>query len=126
MKRSIAFAVLCATASAITATPTKSADTFGWQLDCATVTALNSFNPNASDSSRVRRAVDSCMSRSLPNERIIRASANSTMMALEERRENLVDAVLRRIQLCRDAGVSETNFATACPQLFTLEPVARK
>lgn len=126
MKRSIAFAVLFATASAITATPTKTADTFGWQLDCATATALNSFNPNASESNRVRRAVDNCMSRSLPNERIVRVSANSTMMALEERRENLVEAVRRRLQLCRDTGVAAADFATACPQLFTLEPVVRK
>lgn len=122
MKRTIATAALLVITTASSAAPAQREDTFGWQLDCATTLALNAFNPNAAESSRVRRAVDSCMSRSLPKERIVRVSANSTMMALEERRENLVDAVLSRIQLCRDTGIAEKNFAKSCPQLFTIAP----
>lgn len=122
MKRYLALAVLLSSATTLTAAPAPSVDTFGWQLDCATMLALNAFNPHASESSRVRRAVDSCMSRSLPKERIIRVSANATMTALEERRENLVGAVLSRIQLCRDTGIGEKDFARACPQLFTIAP----
>ncbi|HEY0846582.1 MAG TPA: hypothetical protein VGE12_14520 [Noviherbaspirillum sp.] len=125
-KRAIAFAALLATTSVMTAAPTKSVDTFGWQLDCATTLALNAFNPNASESNRVRRAVDSCMSKSLPKERIIRVSANATMMALEERRESLVDAVLQRLQLCRDTGIPSEKFASACPQLFAIDPLPSK
>lgn len=125
MQRTIVFAVLLAIASAIPATPTEAADTFGWQMDCTTHLALNAFSPNMSESSRVRRAVDSCMSRSLPKERMLRVSANTTLVALEERRESLVDAVLRRMQLCRDVGMREQDFATSCPQLFRLEPPVR-
>lgn len=128
MKRSIVFAALLATASAITASPKKAADLFGSQLDCATRKALNAYDPARSETNRVRRAVDSCMANSMSQERgIVRVStnaalsANATMSVLEERRENLVDAVMRRLQLCRDTGVRAATFASACPQLFTLE-----
>ena len=38
--------------------------------------------------------------------------------------EDLVDAAMRRLQLCRDTGIGARKFATACPQLFSLERVA--
>lgn len=126
MKRSMALALFFVTGTAITATPKKQADLFGWQLDCATTMALNAYNLAASETNRVRRAVDSCMSKSISNNSgFIRVSSNPTMTALEERRENLVEAVMRRLQMCRDTGIAAAKFASACPQLFTIEPAAR-
>lgn len=126
MKRSMALALCFATGTAITATPKKQADLFGWQLDCATTMALNAYNPAASETNRVRRAVDSCMSKSISNRsEFVRVSTNATMTVLEERRENLVEAVMRRLQLCRDTGIGAARFAAACPQLFTIAPAVR-
>ena len=48
------------------------------------------------------------------------------MSAIEVRREDLVEATKRRLQLCRDAGIAAESFSTACPRLFTLEEVKKK
>lgn len=123
MKRLTAVALLLASLNVSAATQAP-ADTFGTQLDCATKKALNAYSPNISESSRVRRAVDACIAASMPDSpRTIQASARMTLVAVEERREDLVDATMRRLQLCRDAGIATKKFFVACPQLFTLEPV---
>ncbi|OWW21688.1 hypothetical protein [Noviherbaspirillum denitrificans] len=125
MKRIIAVALLLACVNVTTAAGTGPVDTFGPQLDCATKKALNNYNQAMSEVSRVRRAVDSCIAGSLDKEaRLIRASTRTTLVELEARREDLVEATMRRLQLCRDTGIGAGKFPVACPQLFTLERIA--
>jgi hypothetical protein len=125
MKRCIAVAFLLVTVNATTAASHTPAAEFGSQLDCATHKSLSAYSVYMPEVRRVRRAVDSCISGSIGNEaRIVRASARTTLVELEARREDLVDATLRRLQLCRDTGIGSARFATACPQLFSLERVA--
>jgi hypothetical protein len=124
MKRLAALALLFASVNATTAVARQPADVFGWQLDCATKKALRAYSQNISEISRVRRAVDSCMSNSMPNDTgVVRVSMKTTLMALEARREDLVEATMQRLQLCRDAGIGPAKFAAACPQLFSIESI---
>lgn len=124
MKRSIALALFFAAGVAGAVSPRKPADVFGWQLDCATTMALNAYDPGMSETNRVRRAVDRCMSGSLSGGgSLVRTSANVTLMMLEERRENLVEAVRQRLELCRNIGFRAAQLAKDCPRLFTLEEV---
>ena len=124
MKRCIALALLLVAVNATTAAGRPSAAEFGWQLDCATKKALNTYNPYMPEVRRVRRAVDSCISGSMGNEaRMIRVSARTTLVELEARREDLVEATMRRLQLCRDTGIAPARFGAACPQLLSLERV---
>lgn len=125
MKRLAALALLFASVNATTANARQPADVFGWQLDCATKKALTSYSQNISEISRVRRSVDSCMSSSMPNETgVIRVSAKTTLVTLEARREDLVEATMRRLQLCRDTGIGAAKFSAECPQMFTIERIA--
>ncbi|WP_420474585.1 hypothetical protein [Noviherbaspirillum sp. ST9] len=125
MKRCIAVAFLLVTVNATTAASHTPAAEFGSQLDCATRKSLNAYSPYMPEVRRVRRAVDSCISGSMGNEaRIIRASARTTLVDLEARREDLVEATMSRLQLCRDTGIGAAKFTTACPQLFSLDHVA--
>lgn len=124
MKRCIAVAFLLVTVNATTAASRASGAEFGSQLDCATKKALNTYNQYMPEVRRVRRAVDSCISASMGNEaRLISISTRTTLVEMEARREDLVDATLRRLQLCRDTGISANRLATACPQLFSLERI---
>lgn len=124
MKRTIAFALFLLAGVVEGAPPRRPADLFGWQLDCATARALNAYDPGMSETNRVRRAVDRCMSGSLSDAGgMVRTSANVTLMALEERRENLVEAVRLRLELCRNIGIRATQLAKDCPRLFTLDRV---
>jgi len=124
MKRCIAVAFLLVTVNVTTAAGRPSAAEFGWQLDCATKKALNTYNPYMPEVRRVRRAVDSCISGTMGNEaRMVKVTERTTLVELEARREDLVDATMRRLQLCRDTGIAPTRFAAACPQLFSLERV---
>ena len=124
MKRCIAVAFLLVTVNATTAASRPPAAEFGSQLDCATKKALNTYNQYMPEVRRVRRAVDSCISNSMGNEvRLISVSTRTTLVEMEARREDLVDATMRRLQLCRDTGIGASSFAVACPQLFSLERI---
>lgn len=124
MKRCIAVVFLFATVNATTAASRTPAAEFGSQLDCATKKSLTAYNQYMPEVRRVRRAVDSCISGSMSNEaRIIHTSSRTTLVELEARREDLVDATMRRLQLCRDTGIGTARFTAACPQLFSLERV---
>lgn len=121
MKRMSAGALLLVSFN-LTSAGQRDMDVFGEQLQCATRRALNAYSPNISDASRVRRAVDSCIASSVPNQpRVVQTSGKTTLVTIEARREDLVDATIRRLQLCRDAGIASKNFSVACPRLFTLE-----
>lgn len=125
MKRCIAVAFLIVTVNATTAAPRVPFDDFGPQLDCATKKALNTYNQYMPEVRRVRRAVDSCISASMGNQaRLVNISTRTTLVEMEARREDLVEATMRRLQLCRDTGIAASRFATACPQLFSLDRIA--
>lgn len=124
MKRAIAFALFFLTSIVEAVPPKEPADLFGWQLDCATAKALNAYDPDMSETNRVRRAVDRCMAGSLSSAGgMIRTSANAKLVVLEERRENLVEAVRLRLELCRSIGIRAAQLAKDCPRLFTLDHV---
>jgi hypothetical protein len=101
------------------AEPNYSPLAFANDLTCAT--KLAAAVPGVVDGHRVRRAVDRCMAASLPMKQLVAYSSAPRMVDLEYRRETLTMATMERMQLCKTTGIPLDQFASRCPQLFTLD-----
>lgn len=136
MAVSLAVSAVLAVASVVAATsaPSKAglAQLFGAQLDCSTERAIGFAGGSQVDGGDIMKAVDRCMSTvSVAAEADGPAPEFGGMLAIplrdsELRREALALAVRERVELCVNIGIPAEHFVTACPQIFTLEKVARR